>query len=143
MDGLEINEEKPVILRIKITPELCGGACKKFYLVNLEAKSAEISRVVSFTIKIPSLPINETGSAEVEKKEGGSIIPDVTGFTISIPSVSGPYLPLTIIVILLILIVHKKKTAPTSRKTFGKQGKKGHELRTFIVSSLHRIKKNL
>ena len=143
VDGLEINEEKPVILRIKITPELCGGACKKFYLVNLEAKSAEISRVASFTIKIPSLPINETGSAEVEKKEGGSMIPDITGFTISIPSVSSPYLPLTIIVILLILIVNKKKTAPTSRKTFGKQGKRGHELRSFIVSSLHRIKKNI
>ncbi|HDH41045.1 MAG TPA: carboxypeptidase regulatory-like domain-containing protein [Candidatus Altiarchaeales archaeon] len=142
VNGLGISEQKNINLRIYLTPELCGGACKKFTLVNLEAKSDEISRVVSFTIKITS-PLNETGSAEVEKKEGGSIIPDITGFTISIPSVSSPYLPLTIIVILLILILNKKKTAPTSRKTFGKQGKRGHELRSSIVSSLHRIKKNL
>jgi len=144
VNSLGISEQENINLRIYLTPELCGGACKKFTLVNLEAKSDEISRAVSFTIKITS-PLNETGSTEVEKEEGGSIIPDITGFAISLPSISSPYLPLTIIVILIILIVNKKKTVSVKKvkKTFGKQGKKGHELRTSIVSSLHRIKRNI
>ncbi len=142
VDGLEINKEKKVILRIKLTPELCGGKCKRFYLVNLEAKSAEISKTASFTIRIPSLPVNETESTEGEEEEGGSTSPGITGFSISIPSISSPYLPLTVVVILLILIVNKKKTTKGG-KTFGKQGKTGHELRTSVISSLQRIKKNL
>jgi hypothetical protein len=144
INGLGISEQKDITLRVYLTPELCGGACMKFTLVNIEAASDEISRAVSFTIKITS-PLNETETPAVEGEGGGSIFPDITGFAISMPSVSSPYLPLTVIVILIVLIVNKNKTGSVNKakKTSGKQGKKGHELRTSITSSLHRIKKSI
>ncbi len=143
VDGLKIGEEKPVILRIRITPELCGGGCNKFYLTTLEAKSEEITKSASFTIKIPSIPATDTESPEESDggvRGGGSILPDITGFTLAIPAITSPYIPLTVIVLLLFLIVNKKKTTPTHKNTFGKKGKMGHGIRTKVVSSLHRIK---
>jgi hypothetical protein len=141
VEGLDTNGQIPIMLRIKITPELCGGGCGKFYLVNLEAKSDEAIKTASFTIRIPQPPKNETEYTE-EEEEGISESPAVTGFSILLPSFSDPYLLLTIMVILLFLIVNKKKTR-TGRNTFGKQGKTGHELRSSVISSLSRIKKNI
>lgn len=140
VDGLNVNEEKPFILRIKLTSELCGGKCNKFYLVNLEAKSSDISEVASFTIKVPDIPVNETEYYEEGEKEETSKGVGITGFTISLPSISSPYIFLTIIVVLLLLIVNKKKTGKL-HKSFGKHGKKGHALRSSIMSSFHRIRK--
>lgn len=140
VDGLKVNEEKPFILRIKLTHELCGGKCNKFYLVNLEATSDEISKVASFTIKVPTIQVNETESIEEEQEEESPQGVGITGFTVSMPSISSPYLFLTAIFILSFLIVNKKKTQK-SGTSFRKHGKRGHVLRDSIMSSFHRIRK--
>ncbi len=129
VNGIPVGEQRDVEMKIKITPKLCGGACPKFSLVNVEAKSDEISKVMSFTLRIsqPETPLNTTETRD----EGNKLlsIPKITGFAISPPTLSfdNRYLYLTIIVVLMLLIVNKKK-------------KKKRTIRAPVVSSLHRIK---
>lgn len=142
IDSLDVSEQKDINLSVTLTPELCGDECDQFSRVNIEAKSEEISDVVSFTLKISS-PINQTVTTSEGPK--GFHLPDITGFSIALPSISNPYLPLTVIVILIILIANKKKTRGIRIKGIksGKKGKGAPKLRDSVMSSLHRIKKEI
>jgi len=145
INGLAISEQKRVNLRIFLTPELCGGKCSKYTLVTIEVKSKEISKSVSFTLKIlEAMNTTNQTSKPVEGGGGGRFIeiPNITGFVIVTPSITSPYLPLTIIIILLILIVNKKKTSGGGWKS-RKKGKGKGKLRESVITSLHRIKSNL
>ena len=102
--------------------------------MTIEVKSKEISKSVSFTLKIlEAMNTTNQTSKPVEGGGGGGFIeiPNITGFVIVTPSITSPYLPLTIIIILLILIVNKKKTSgggwKSRKKGKGKAGsfKKG------------------
>ena len=148
INGLGISEEKEVDLRLFLTPEMCGGACSKFTLVTLEAKSGDISKTVSFTVKILQQfnTTNQIRSTEEGKSGSFFEMPTITGFVITTPSVTSPYLPLTIIIILLILIVNKKKKqATTGIKKTGRRkvSRDKNKLRESVITSLHRIKGNL
>jgi hypothetical protein len=145
IDELDINEQADINLSITLTPELCGGVCTQFSLVNIEAESEEVSDVASFTLRIVS-PSNQTSLTQEEETGGGFNLPDVTGFSIALPSISNPYLPLTVIVILLILIVNKKKTMGIKirgTKSRKKGKKSAPKLRDSVMLSVHRIKKEI
>ncbi len=144
IDELDINEQKEANLSITLTPELCGDTCSQFSLVNIGAESEEVSDVVSFTLKIAS-PVNQTSTVSEEEPGGVFHLPDVTGFTLALPSVSNSYLPLTVIIILLILIVNKKKMKGIKIKGIKsrKKGKSAPKLRDSVMSSVHRIKKEI
>ncbi|MEA3255615.1 MAG: hypothetical protein U9Q22_07250 [Candidatus Altiarchaeota archaeon] len=139
IDGLSANQQKSINLKIKLTNELCGGRCKQFTLINVEAKSNQVSKDVSFTLNILQPPEEEAGkdtseeqAQETETPESG--IPGITGFVISLPSLDSPYILSSIIIIMVLLIINKKKKVK-KKKGFGKMG-----IRSPVVASLHRIK---
>lgn len=134
INSIPANTQKDVELRIKLTEELCGGACPKFSLVTVEVASDEISKTTSFTMRVnqQDVPANNTAKPEGAEEEGGRdlfALPKVTGL-VAMPNLNfdGSYLYLTVIVVLLVLIVSKKKK------------KKKTGLRAPVVASLHRIK---
>ncbi len=150
INTLAEGEQKFIGLKIRITPEICGGKCKTYTLVNIEAKSKDYSKALSFSLKLVSLPKdeNQTGKEEQEESKetpdgGGFVIPsdlDLSGLVISMPSLGDPYLSLTLIVILLVLVVHKKKTeGGGGRKSLGGRSHK-NKLRAGVVSSLSKIR---
>ncbi len=145
VDTLDVSEQKNINLSITLNPELCdGGKCNQFSLVNIEAKSEEVSDIVSFTLKIAS-PLNQTTTASGGEPKGFFNLPEITGFSIALPSISNQYLPLTIVVILLVLIINKKKTGGIQIRgiKFRKKGKGAPKLRDSIMSSVHNIKKEI
>ena len=134
---LGINQQKTISMKIKLTPELCGGKCPKYALVNIVAKSEEISKSVSFTLKVlgaENIQIKENETSESESSGGLSLnLPNVVGFVpkVGITNQSTNYLFLTIIVILLLLITTKKKRR-------GIRG--GGGIREPVTEQLHKIK---
>jgi len=133
---LKVGEEKSIVIRVRLNEKLCGGKCNKFYLVNVEAKSREVSKTASFTMKLPIVSSNESESTETTQADSSNV-PGLTGFALSAPNLSSPYIPLTVIVVLLILIVNKKKN-PTGT-TFGRKHKQGQQLRESTINKLRRI----
>jgi hypothetical protein len=133
VSGLAVGEQKSVIVRVKLNEKLCGGKCNKFYLVNIEAKSREVTKTASFTMKLPVTGFNESESAATTQPSSGT----PTGFALSLPGMSSPYIPLTVIVVLLFLIVSKKKSS-SAGTAFGKSNKQGQHLRESIINKLRR-----
>jgi len=139
INGIAAGEQKTGELKIQVTPEMCGGECPAFTLVTLEAKSDEIDKSTTFTLRVnqPQAPQNASKSA-VNKQPGETgtgagedlfKVPDITGFATSIPGISldNTYIFLTFIVILVFIIISKKK-------------KKAGGPRASVVDSLHKIK---
>ncbi|MBN2013678.1 MAG: hypothetical protein JW778_00710 [Candidatus Altiarchaeota archaeon] len=144
IDSLEVSEQKEIEMTMEVTPELCGADCGQFYLTKIEATSEEVSDVASFTLVIASSK-NQTTSAP-DKDSGGLIkLPDITGFSISVPKLSNSYLPLSFIVILLILIVNKKKSFDIQlrKRRPGRKEKGAPKLRDSVMASLNKIKKQI
>jgi hypothetical protein len=141
INSLGINEQKDISLRIKLTSEICGGKCPKYALVHIEAKSDEISKVMSFTLNILGRETQKTKTQEenetIEKEskgEGFSFnLPNITGFVskVQVTGSSTNYLFLTVIVILLILILTKKKEGG---------GRRRGGIREPVTEPLHKIK---
>jgi len=121
IDSLDVNEKRDVSLKIRITPEHCASGCKKYNLVNFVAKSEEITRSISFSLEIIVPHAKQLNQTE-EKEEKGGMIGFITFPRFTMPSITSPYLSLTIIVILLILIVNKKKARKSIKKSIRKTG---------------------
>lgn len=140
IEYLGISEQKDIELKIMVPSQSCGEKCDKFYLVNIEASSTEASDTSSFNLAIVSQ--NKVTSTD----SGGGLfnIPDVTGFSIVLPSTRSIYLPLTVVVILLVLIVNKKKAVGAlSFRGKRKGGKTAPKLRDSVMASVSSIKKEL
>lgn len=144
VDSLDVSEQKEIELNISLTSELCGSGCSQFYLVTIEASSEEVSDAASFNLGISS-PTGQTAVDSGEDSGGLVKLPDITGFSISMPKMSNSYLPLTVIVILIILIVNKKKTfvVPIKKSRPGRKDKTAPKLRDSVMSSLNKIKKQI
>jgi len=121
IDSLDVNEKRDVSLKIRITPEHCASGCKKYNLVNFVAKSEEITRSISFSLEI-IVPRSKQLNQTEEKEEKRGMIGFITFPRFTMPSITSPYLSLTIIVILLILIVNKKKARKSIKKSIRKTG---------------------
>ncbi len=131
VDYLDVSEQREIELRITVSPQMCGAGCDKFYL--------EASDAASFNLMVVS-PQNQTASSD----QGGFDFPSLTGFSISLPAVKNPYLPLTLIVILLVLIVNKRKAEGVLSKGRSRRGGKGApKLRDSVMASLSNIKREL
>lgn len=144
INSLGVNEYKDVNLKVRLTPELCGGKCSKYILVNIEVKSGQISKAMSFTLTVIS-PENLTKGTAGDLKQNENSrnigIGDVMGFATaipvpSIPSIDTNLIFISIIIILVLLTVIKKKG-----KRQKKRGK--HAIRSRVVGSLHRVKSGI
>jgi hypothetical protein len=131
VSNMKVGEEKSIVIRVRLNEKLCGGKCNKFYLVNVEAKSREVTKTASFTMKLPIASSNESESTETTQADSSGT---PTGFALSAPNLSSPYIPLTVIVVLLILIVNKKKGSTGT--SFGKKHKQGQQLRESIINRI-------
>jgi hypothetical protein len=142
VDALAVSGQKEIDLTIKVTPAQCGAGCDKFYLINIEASSDEVTTSANMNLALASLS-NQTASEE----PGGDILnlPDITGFSIALPTIKNPYLPLTFIVILLVLILSKKKAIGIlpQKGRQRKTGKGNPKLRDSVMASLTNIKREL
>jgi hypothetical protein len=142
VEALAVSGQKEVELTIKVTPQQCAASCDKFYLVSVEAASDEATASANMNLVLASVS-NKTASEE----SGGNLLelPSITGFSIGLPVVKNPYLPLTFIVILLVLILSKKKAAGLipQRGRSRKAGRANPKLRDSVMASLGNIKREL
>ena len=114
VEGLEVDESTNVLLDFRVSTEMCLSGCKKFNLVNFVAKDQQLTRSISFTLEINQPDIPQTGNKTDD--EGGGITGFISFPSFSMPSLSSYYVSLTLIVILLILVVNKKKTGEGLKK---------------------------
>ncbi|MFH1127225.1 MAG: hypothetical protein V1718_03915 [archaeon] len=114
------GERKNVDLNIKVASEECETAdCSKYYFVNVDFSSNEISEKTAFTAKIKR---NNTVADDpaVSEEQPGFTMPDITGFvSVSSAGKTNMYVSFFFIVVAFMVITIKKRQRKTGNGGFG------------------------
>ena len=122
VNSLGIGEQKDVTMNFLITDKMCGESCQEFYLVNVEAKSEEVSQASSFTLKIAkstNATAGETYSGGIAAEGEDPLSGLLTAITANVIENQTNLVIIVLLGLFIFVTVMKRKTGGGRREAGG------------------------